>query len=46
MKYKFIVYVCGRELSSKPLTREELDETIRVNLNNGCTYFEVKQVED
>lgn len=45
MKYEFIVYIYGKKLSSKPLTREELDETIRVYLNNGCGYFEVKAME-
>ena len=46
MKYEFSVYVCGKKLSSKPLTREELDETIRVYLNNGVMHFEVKELSE
>lgn len=47
MKYKFLLYFPGgHHASSKPLTREELDETIRVHLDNGCTCFSVEAVED
>lgn len=46
MKWRFTVYICGQRLTSKPLTREQLDETIRVHLDNGCTYFDVEAVEE
>lgn len=46
MKYRFIIYIAGHHLSSKPLTRAELDETIRVHLDNGCTCFSVEEADD
>lgn len=45
MKYIFSIYVYGQKISSKPLTREELEETIRVNLNNDITDFEVERAD-
>lgn len=46
MKYRFTIYIMGERLTSRPLTREELDETIRVHLDNGCTCFSVEAAED
>ena len=43
--YIFTIYVCNKPLSSKPVTREALNELIDAHLNNGCGYFEVMEVK-
>lgn len=46
MKYIFRVYVFGKPLDSKPLTKEELMETISVYLANDVNNFEVRPMEE
>lgn len=42
--YIFTVYVYGKPVNSKPLTKEELMRTIVIYLANDVDYFEVKEV--
>ena len=46
MKYIFRVYVFGTPVDSKPLTKEELIETISVYLANDIHNFEVHSTEE
>lgn len=43
--YYFRTYMLGKELSSVPLTNEQLLETIKANIENGITYFEVEKIK-
>ena len=42
MKYIFTVRIFGKQLDSKPLTKDELMETISVYLANNIYSFEVR----